>query len=271
MSAALPVQGTRSVRFWIITAAAAGGIVAAVLLGRWQLSRAHEKEALFEAIESRGKLQALVVNEQDTLSLDPQLIHRTATAHGVWIADRTVYLDNRQMDGHVGFYVMTPLRLDSGRVIVVQRGWVPRNFEQRTKLPEIQTDEGPVEVTGRIAPAPPKLFQFGGAETATIRQNLDLPVFAAQTGLPIQQMTLIQTTPTKSASPKAGTDATGLVNVSNAASEGLQRNWPAPNIGTEKNYGYALQWFAIGTLIAILYVWFQLVRPSKSKKPKEVD
>jgi surfeit locus 1 family protein len=43
-----------------------------------------------------------------------------------------------------------------------------------------------------------------------------------------------------------------------AASEGLLREWPAINLGVEKHYGYAVQWFALTALIVGLFVWFQL-------------
>jgi surfeit locus 1 family protein len=50
------------------------------------------------------------------------------------------------------------------------------------------------------------------------------------------------------------------VQQTDAASEGLLRDWPPANLGVHKNYGYAFQWFGLGALIAVLYVWFQIVR-----------
>ena len=51
-----------------------------------------------------------------------------------------------------------------------------------------------------------------------------------------------------------------------AASEGLLRQWPQAGSGAEKNYGYAFQWWAMAALIAILYVWFQLVSPRRQAR-----
>ena len=128
-------------------------------------------------------------------------------------------------------------------VVLVQRGWVPRNFQQRTQLPAIETPGGTIEIRGRVALPPSKLFEFAGAPpvqgSSRIRQNLDLPTFRAETGLPLADATVLQT---------------------GEPSEGLQRDWPAVNTGVEKNYGYAFQWFGLSSLIAILYVWFQFVR-----------
>jgi surfeit locus 1 family protein len=42
--------------------------------------------------------------------------------------------------------------------------------------------------------------------------------------------------------------------------DGLQRDWQRPAAGVDKHYGYAFQWFGLSALIALLYVWFQLVK-----------
>lgn len=229
-------------RFWVITLAAVLGLAATVSLGRWQLSRAAQKEALQADIDAQNRRPAIDLNAVLRPAELPGLVHRQAVVRGRWLADRTVFLDNRQMHGQQGFYVVTPLQL-AGRadVLLVQRGWVPRNFVDRTALPAIASPAGEVEVRGRIAPPPGKLYEFQGGQGGAIRQNLDLAAFAAETGLPLWPGSLLQT----------GADAQG---------GGLQRDWPAADTGVEKHYGYAFQWFGLATLIAILYVWFQIVR-----------
>jgi surfeit locus 1 family protein len=63
--------------------------------------------------------------------------------------------------------------------------------------------------------------------------------FAAESGLALLPVTLQQT---------------------GAASEGVLREWPAVNLGVDKHYGYAFQWFGLSALIAGLYLWFQIIR-----------
>ena len=78
--------------------------------------------------------------------------------------DSDLYLDNRQMDGRVGFFHVMPLRLDgSERVVLVQRGWAPRDFQDRTRVPDVLTPQGPVRIEGRLAPPPAQLYQLGEA------------------------------------------------------------------------------------------------------------
>lgn len=221
------------------------GVALTARLGFWQLDRAQQKLALQEAIDTRGTLQPLTGAElarDDAEAAGQQ--HRRAMLRGRWVAGRTVFLDNRQMDGRPGFFVLTPLQI-AGRAeaIVVQRGWTPRDFVERTRLPAVATPPGEVELAGRIAPPPARLYEFDGGEAGPIRQNLDLAAYARETGLVLLPMSLLQD------------DAPG------AAADGLQRRWPRPSVDVHKHQGYAFQWFALAALMTGLYVWFQLVRP----------
>lgn len=228
------------VRLGVILVAAFAGLALTLSLGRWQLARAAHKEALYAAMQAQGARSVLQTSALASAPDSLALVHQHAVLRGTWVADKTVFLDNRQMDARVGFFVLTPLVLqDTGQAIVVQRGWVPRNFTDRTSLPKVLTPGGVVQVSGRIAPAPSKLYQLGAAAGGAIRQNLDLPDFATETALPLLTVTLQQT---------------------GEPSEGLLRDWPAVNLGVDKHYGYAFQWFGLAALIALLTVWFQVVR-----------
>ncbi len=229
----------QTTRRWVVVAAAVAGVLTTASLGQWQLSRAAAKEALQAARDGQASRAVLDVAAVRSASSLEALLHRPVSLRGTWVPERTVYLDNRQMNARVGFFVITPLMLDGGGAILVQRGWVPRNFEQRAAVPHIDTPAGTVDVQGRMAPPPSKLYEPGPAGTGAIRQNLDLAGFAAETGLPLLSTTVLQT---------------------GAASGGLLREWPAVNLGVEKHYGYAFQWFGLSALIAGLTLWFQFFR-----------
>lgn len=223
--------------------AAVIGAAGTARLGFWQLDRAAQKNALQAGIEQRRALPPL---QTEALARDPGQVggqlHRSITLHGRWLDDRTIYLDNRQMDGRVGFFVVTPLQLDDGSAVVVERGWIARDFDVRTRLAPIAAEPGRVSVEGRIATGPARLFEFDSSASGPIRQNLDLDAFARETGLKLRPLSIVQTGPSPSA---------------------LQRNWPLPAAGSQKNIGYAFQWFALCALIVFLYVWFQLIRPRR--------
>jgi surfeit locus 1 family protein len=233
-------------RFWLLSTAAL--LVAALTfsLGQWQLRRAAQKQALMLAIEAQSNEAILKAADLVTFKNLQDAVHRRATLKGVWRADHTVFLDNRQMNGKTGLLAVTPLVLDgTGQVILVQRGWVLRNFTNRAALPDVQTPAGPVTVRGRLAPAPSKLYEFKGADDGRIRQNIDVLALSAETKLPLLPVSMVQTGP---------------------ANEGLLRDWAAPNVGIDKHYGYAFQWFGLCALVVGLYAWFQIIQPWRIKR-----
>lgn len=231
----------------LITVAALVGIGITTGLGFWQWDRAQQRTALHDAIAARGQLPPLSAADLRAAGDgDSELLHRPVVLRGEWLPAHTVFLDNRQMNAVPGFYVVTPLRLEGSRdVVLVQRGWAQRNFARRTDLPPVQTPAGTVEVRGRLAPPPAKLYAFDTEEKGPIRQNLDLARFRAETGLALLPLSVQQAGP---------------------ASEGLLRQWPQPASGAAKNIGYAFQWWAIAAVIAVLYVWFQFIQPRRQAR-----
>jgi surfeit locus 1 family protein len=263
-----PEERRRPGRFWVITLAAVLTLAATVSLGRWQLSRAAQKEALQASIDAQKLKPPLTQAEFLAMDRATDALHRPVRLRGLWLTPQTVYLDNRQMHGTPGFYVLTPFALEgTEQTVMVQRGWIQRNFVDRTQLGAVETPAGIVEVTGLIEPPPSHLLELGTSATAPaagasapaaaasaplaptpavegyspIRQNLDLEAFRAETKQPLRTDVSLQQT--------------------GAASEGLQRDWPAPALGLERHYGYAFQWFGLSALVVILYAWFQFITP----------
>ena len=241
----------KGIRGWAVLLATGLTMVVTASLGCWQLGRAAQKQALV-AVQTQ---QAHAVPWDNAAWRDAvqasapdatALLHHPVQLRGRWSAANTLYLDNRQMQGRPGFYVLTPLLLEGGGAVLVQRGWIARNFQDRTQLAPVQTDSGPVQIQGRVAPAPAALYALGGdvpdAAHPHIRQNVQLAALAQETGLPLAGWSVVQT---------------------GAASDGLLRDWPQPDAGVAKHQGYAFQWFGLCALAAILYVWFQLVRPRR--------
>ena len=242
---------TQTRRSWVkglVLLAALAGVLLTASLGRWQMGRAAQKQAIAQAREQRAAqpmLDARGLQGLDEAALQ-DLIHRRVALQGRWLPEHTVWLDNRQMQGRTGFHVYTPLQLEgSSQVVLVQRGWAPRNFMDRTALPKIETPAGLVSVQGRLLPWPSRVYEFAPAEDTVIRQNLVLEDYRRQTGLPLQALSVQQT---------------------DADAQGLQRAWPEAGSGVEKHHGYAFQWFGLSGLIASLYVWFQIVQPRRKRK-----
>ncbi|MEY8876175.1 MAG: SURF1 family protein [Leptothrix sp. (in: b-proteobacteria)] len=241
-----PLADARRVRRRALVVLVAALLLCALTarLGVWQLDRADQKRQFQAQIVQRHTLPALPATElaRDAAAL-PAQVDRTVQLTGRWLAAGTVFLDNRQMNARPGFYVVTPLLLGPGDAIMVQRGWVPRDQVDRQRLPELPSTDGDVHISGRIAPPPSRLYDFGDAGQGLIRQNLDLAAHAKSLGLTLRPASVVQTDPV---SPADGP---------------LLRDWPVPAVDIQKHLGYAAQWFALSALCAGLYVWFQLIRP----------
>ena len=231
----------------VVLMATVVGVAATSALGTWQLNRAAQKLTLQAALESRQDLTELPAEQLANSPAAAARQHSQRTRlKGQWMAQHTVFLDNRQMNDKPGFFVVTPLKLGGvNEAVLVQRGWVPRNFVDRSVLPAVLTSAGEVEITGLIAPPPSRLFEFAGAAPGPIRQNLALEEFAKEVGLNLKPLSILQSDDPASA----------------RGADGLLRQWPQPALGVQKHYGYAFQWFALSALLAGLFVWFQLIRP----------
>ena len=228
----------------IVLIATVIGVAATARLGLWQLDRAAQKASLQQSLDARALLPPLEASMlADGVEGVAAQQHRLTIVRGHWVQAATVFLDNRQMAGRPGFFVVTPLRLPgSPSAVLVQRGWVPRDALDRTRLPVLPDEPGDVTVRGRIAPPPGRLYDFAGAASGVIRQNLELDAYAREFSLSLKPLSIVQ-------------DAEG------APADGLSRDWPRPDTGIQKHYGYAFQWFALCALMTGLYVWFQLIHP----------
>jgi surfeit locus 1 family protein len=241
----MPWSSSPRVRAAIVLVATLVFVALTARLGGWQLSRAAQKEALQQAFDTRAQLPPLdVASLARDEATAAQQHYRGVRLRGTWQPQATVFLDNRQMNGRPGFFIVTPLKLEgSADAVLVQRGWAPRDAADRARLPVVPTPTGTVEIAGQVVPPPGRLYDFGGAASGPIRQNLELAAFSRESGLPLRPLSVLQ----------AGTP--------DAPADGLQRQWPKPAVDIQKHYGYAFQWFALCALLTGLYVWFQLIRP----------
>jgi surfeit locus 1 family protein len=254
----LSVIGAR--RLVVLLAALAAAALTA-RLGFWQLDRAAQKTAAQQQLDARRALPPLPPaawpRRADEVAAAAQ---RAVVLEGRWLAEHQVFLENRPMNGRAGFFALAPLALANGSVVIVQRGWLPRDPGDRTRLAAPPPPAGTVRVAGRLAAGPSRLFELAPAAPASgaIRHNLDLDDFKRSTGLPLAPFVVVQEDDPADAGPPA---------------DGLLRQWPAPASDVHKHYGYAFQWFALALLVIGLYVWFQVLQPrlTRTARTARVD
>jgi len=233
---------------WLVALATGIGMAVTGSLGVWQLGRADMKQQLWDQREARQGLAELtgsVLAAEASRNGWEALLDRNVRLQGHWVPEATVYLENRPMNGRAGFVVVTPLRLTgTDTAVAVQRGWLPRRMDDRTAVADVPTALAEVEIVGRLAPAPSKLYEFAAEAGGRIRQNIDLDAYAAEWSLRLFPVSVQQNEPT-------------------APADGLTRDWPRVGADVHKHYGYAFQWFGLCALIMVLYVWFQIIAPQR--------
>ena len=200
-----PARAARGGRFWLITVAAVLALAATVSLGRWQLSRAAQKEALQAEIDAQKSAARRSTSRPSWRSTRPRRpLHRPVRLRGLWLAPHTVYLDNRQMHGVPGFYVRDALRARRQRR---RPCWCSAAGCSAISPTATQL------AAGRDAGRPGRGDRRGsrrrrrtcsswarrrrrqpGAGSSPIRQNLDLEAFRAETGLPLRTDVSLQQT-----------------------------------------------------------------------------
>ncbi|MBK1689318.1 SURF1 family protein [Rubrivivax gelatinosus] len=220
-----------------------------VRLGFWQLDRAAAKLALRAEVAERAALPPLAAA---VLAATPEAAaaqhYRRVTLAGRWLADRTVALDNRQVDGRPGFVLVTPLVLADGSAVAVQRGWLPRDAAERSRIAAPPLPAALVQVAGQLAPPPSRLFAFGAdAPGAVIRQNLDLGAWSAEIGVPLRPLSLVQ------------------LDGPRTAADGLRRVMPQPSADVSRHRVYAGQWFLFAALALVLYVGILVFRARRPR------
>ncbi len=118
--------------------------VAFVLLGRWQLARLDERRTGNEVIAER--LQAPVV-EWNGDAQPPEYTRIRLT--GEFDPEDEVFLRSQVYLGQPGFDVLTPLHVAGGSTVLINRGWVPLEFE-RPPAGGAAPPAGTIVVTGLV-------------------------------------------------------------------------------------------------------------------------
>ncbi|MEU6526503.1 SURF1 family protein [Streptomyces sp. NPDC046924] len=142
-------------RQWVIlTLLALVLIPTMVELGFWQLHRHERRVALNQVIAN--SLAAEPVPAESLTSpgakVEHEHLYRRVTAKGSFdTADEVVVRRRTNADDEVGYHVLTPFVLEDGRILLVNRGWVPADGPSQSAFPEIPPPPGgEITVTGRL-------------------------------------------------------------------------------------------------------------------------
>ncbi|MEO8485260.1 MAG: SURF1 family protein [Betaproteobacteria bacterium] len=216
-------------------------IVLFVSAGNWQRDRMRAKEAERAAFDAASAVPAATLPRTDEWSA---WRYRRVIASGVWRGGAQVLLDNRIHEGRAGFRVVTPLALDDGRAVLVDRGWIAAGAGT-ARVPSVAAPSGQAAVTGRVILPPRYLELGGGAPSGPVWQNLDPARIGPALGLSLLPIVVEQ-------DPSAPAD-------------GLVRQWSAPDTGVTMHRGYMWQWYTFAALAAAAWIGFAVRRGMQSR------
>ena len=132
------------------TVATIAAVALFVAAGHWQGRRMEQKEALRAQLDTASVQTPIPMSSLATDADWTALRYRPVAATGEYDARRQMLVDNRVHEGRAGYHVVTPLVLDDGRTVLVNRGWAPQGAS-RAEPPVAVPPAGTVTVIGRIA------------------------------------------------------------------------------------------------------------------------
>ena len=223
---------------WLPTLATIAAVMLFAALGVWQLGRAGQKRALASDFAASGP----AIDWRQLPADAPR--YQRVSLRGHYDPDHQFLLDNRSHDSVAGVEVLTPLVLDDGSAVIVNRGWLPFGAT-RQDLPAVPVDGDKRTVVGRIDELPrPGIW-------------LKAPV---ATGWP----RLVQYPRMEELEAALGRElASRQVLLDPAVPDGYVRAWAVPGTTADRHLGYAVQWFAFAALAGAIWVVLSFRKPGE--------
>ena len=120
--------------------------------GFWQLDRLDQRKASNDEI--RAASEAAPVPVEDLLARvasGNDVPDQTAViVEGRFLDERNLLIANRTFDTEPGFWWVTPVELDDGQIVVVSRGWIPRDVASGESPQPIEAPADPARIGGRL-------------------------------------------------------------------------------------------------------------------------
>jgi surfeit locus 1 family protein len=218
---------------WLMTLLTVAAVVCFVQLGRWQWHRAEGKRALAAAFNA-GNAAAQELGDRGTAALAR---YTPVRVHGNYDGAHQFLLENMSHDGQPGYQVLTPLRLGDGRVLLVNRGWLPLT-QSRREPPAVAIDDAGVAPAGRLDALPVPGIALGrlpppaGPQWPKLTSFPTMSDLSSALGQPLEVQQL-------------------LLNADEP--HGYLRDWHISGIGPERHIAYAVQWWGFAALALGLY------------------
>jgi surfeit locus 1 family protein len=206
-------------------------------LGIWQIERLEWKEALIA--RRAAAVAAPVVAAPQTLAEARRLEYHHVFVDGAFRNDKEIYLAASAGAGSVGYRVLTPLAEANGRIVFVDRGYIPTRLRDPKTRAAGQL-AGPRHIVGLLRLPPdgrPNWFLPDNRPDLDYWFWVDLPAMAAADRLASVAPFYIEAdaTPNPGGWPKGG--------------------MPLPELPNH-HLQYAITWFSLAAALVVIYFLF---------------
>lgn len=211
--------------------------LACVALANWQLARREEARAAIERVERNWDAAPtsidVVLGPQN--AWDEEATWTPVALSGEYLIDEQLLVRGRPNAGRPGFEVLVPFELADGRIVIVDRGWVPAGNEQDAPDAVPAAPSGPVEVVVRLKGGEPVIAGRSAPEgqVATIH----LPAIADLVG------------------GEVVTGAYGLLESEDPAPATRPIAYDRPVADEGPHLSYAFQWFVFALMGLVGLGW----------------
>jgi len=233
----------------ILFIAAFGMFLVLIGLGTWQLERREWKEGLIAA--RNAALAVAPIDLPGSADAARGLEFHRVRATGTFLYDRTIFVHAiERAKGEAGYLAMTPMRLASGGVVLVERGWIPPAFRDRARSAE-GGSAGEVTIDGILRFAPegrPSWFVPDNDPGKNEWFYVDLAAMARAAGVPEALPFYLETGP----APNPGGYPLGGQANTELRNEHLQ---------------YAITWYCLAAALAVIYLLLLRRERASTGKP----
>ena len=202
-----------------------------VSLGFWQLERADDKRSIEASIKQANTGSVELIKKEEGLQSKE---YYEVRLQGKYLSDKQFIYDNQIVDQVSGYYVLTPYALEGqSKAILINRGFISWKG-RRDKLADIVIGQETREIKVQIS-KPIKRMELKPSEV-----GIQFPV-------------LIQSIDLQDMADRAKVDFSSVIGLLDAsASNGFIRKWEPYTGSIEKHIGYAIQWFLMALVLAII-------------------
>jgi surfeit locus 1 family protein len=239
VSIRIPIGSRVFAPSWIFTILTIALCVAFFYLGRWQWGKGELRQAEYDQFAA-GAERVMPLGSQ---GVDQVRRFQRVSLVGHLDPQHQFLLDNRSYRGRAGFEVLTPLQRPNGRVVLVDRGWVPFSG-LRERLPGVALEaRDAVTIVGRVDSLPSAGLASGRAAPSPQAPWPKITAFPS-----MGQLSTALGVPLEPA----------MILLDPEEADGYVRDWHPQGMEPIRHWSYGVQWWSFGVVLFVLWVGLNL-------------